>query len=267
MHYVITMKMILFFSDLESTLIYSGYPEHTCVEYNEAKEVTYMTAQGINFLKDLLVRKDFVFIPCTLRSYEQTARIGFLKNGNVPIIICDNGFSIYENGILDKTWDNLMKENLATYPTDEIKSDIEILVSSNNMCCKIKNNRNAFFTLIFENAESANMHYVTIAKVLKRHKYKLELQGRKIYIIPDFLDKVLAVKYLCKKFNPSLVITAGDSSVDKSFVEEGNQRIIPSHSSLNIRNTIITKKTGISAGEEILDIVMSLLKNQKLNIK
>ena len=161
------MKMILFFSDLDSTLIYSGYPEHTCVEYNEAKEVTYMTAQGINFLKDLLVRKDFVFIPCTLRSYEQTARIGFLKNGNVPIIICDNGFSIYENGILDKTWDNLMKENLATYPTDEIKSDIEILVSSNNMCCKIKNNRNAFFTLIFENAESANMHYVTIAKVLK----------------------------------------------------------------------------------------------------
>lgn len=261
------MKMILFFSDLDSTLIYSGYPEHTCVEYNEAKEVTYMTAQGINFLKDLLVRKDFVFIPCTLRSYEQTARIGFLKNGNVPIIICDNGFSIYENGILDKTWDNLMNENLATYPTDEIKSDIEILVSSNNMCCKIKNNRNAFFTLIFENAESANMHYVTIAKVLKRHKYKLELQGRKIYIIPDFLDKVLAVKYLCKKFNPSLVITAGDSSVDKSFVEEGNQRIIPSHSSLNIRNTIITKKTGISAGEEILDIVMSLLKNQKLNIK
>lgn len=261
------MKMILFFSDLDSTLIYSGYPEHTCVEYNEAKEVTYMTAQGINFLKDLLVRKDFVFIPCTLRSYEQTARIGFLKNGNVPIIICDNGFSIYENGILDKTWDNLMKENLATYPTDEIKSDIEILVSSNNMCCKIKNNRNAFFTLIFENAESANMHYVTIAKVLKRHKYNLELQGRKIYIIPDFLDKVLAVKYLCKKFNPSLVITAGDSSVDKSFVEEGNQRIIPSHSSLNIRNTIITKKTGISAGEEILDIVMSLLKNQKLNIK
>ena len=261
------MKMILFFSDLDSTLIYSGYPEHTCVEYNEAKEVTYMTAQGINFLKDLLVRKDFVFIPCTLRSYEQTARIDFLKNGNVPIIICDNGFSIYENGILDKTWDNLMKENLATYPTDEIKSDIEILVSSNNMCCKIKNNRNAFFTLIFENADSANMHYVTLAKVLKRHKYKLELQGRKIYIIPDFLDKVLAVKYLCKKFNPSLVITAGDSSVDKSFVEEGNQRIIPSHSSLNIRNTIITKKTGISAGEEILDIVMSLLKNQKLNIK
>ena len=111
------------------------------------------------------------------------------------------------------------------------------------------------------------MHYVTIAKVLKRHKYKLELQGRKIYIIPDFLDKVLAVKYLCKKFNSSLVITAGDSSVDKSFVEEGNQRIIPSHSSLNIRNTIITKKSGISAGEEILDIVMSLLKNQKLNIK
>ena len=261
------MKMILFFSDLDSTLIYSGYPEHTCVEYNEAKEVTYMTALGINFLKNLLVRKDFVFIPCTLRSYEQTARIDFLKNGNVPIIICDNGFSIYENGILDKTWDNLMKENLATYPTDEIKSDIEILVSTNNMCCKIKNNRNAFFTLIFENAESANMHYVTIAKVLKRHKYKLELQGRKIYIIPDFLDKVLAVKYLCKKFNPSLVITAGDSSVDKSFVEEGNQRIIPSHSSLNIRNTIITKKTGISAGEEILDIVMSLLKNQKLNIK
>ena len=259
------MKMILFFSDLDSTLIYSGYPEHTCVEYNESKEVTYMTTQGINHLHNLLVRKDFVLIPCTLRSYEQATRIDFLKNGNVPIIICDNGFSIYENGILDKTWDNLMKEKLETYPTDEIKGDIEILVSSYNICCRIKNNRNAFFTLIFEYAESANMHYATVAKVLKRHKYKLELQGRKLYIIPDFLDKVLAVKYLCKKFNPSLVITAGDSSVDKSFVEEGNQRIIPSHSSLNIRNTIITKKSGISAGEEILSITYSFVNDSNFN--
>lgn len=259
------MKMILFFSDLDSTLIYSGYPEHTCVEYNEAKEVTYMTAQGINFLKDLLVRKDFVFIPCTLRSYEQTSRISFLKNGNVPIIICDNGFSIYENGILDKTWDNLMKENLATYPTDEIKTDIEILVSSNNMCCKIKNNRNAFFTLIFENFKLANMHFDTIVKSLKGYRYKLELQGRKLYIIPDFLDKILAVKYLCKKNNPSLVITAGDSSVDKSFIEQGNLRFVPLHSSLKINSSIITRSSGIKAGEEILNIIMTLLKNQKLN--
>lgn len=259
------MKKTLFISDLDSTLIYSGYPEHTCVEYNESKEVTYMTTQGINLFHDLLVRRDFVFIPCTLRSYEQATRIDFLKNDNVPIIVCDNGFSIYENGILDKTWDNLMKENLATYPTDDIKSEIEIMVSSNNMCCKIKNNRNAFFTLIFENAESANMHYVTVAKELKRYKYKLELQRRKLYIIPDFLDKVLAVKYLCKKINPSLVITAGDSSVDKSFIEQGNQRIIPSHSTLNIRNAIITKKWGINAGEEILSIIYSFVSDFDFN--
>ena len=62
-----------------------------------------------------------------------------------------------------------------------------------------------------------------------------------------------------------MVITAGDSSVDKSFVEEGNQRIIPSHSSLNIRNTIITKKSGISAGEEILSIIYSFVNDSNFN--
>lgn len=259
------MKKILFFSDLDSTLIYSGYPEHTCVEYNESKEVTYMTTQGINLLHNLLIRKDLVFIPCTLRSYEQATRIAFLKNDNVPTIVCDNGFSIYNNGTLDETWDNLMKEKLATYPTDEIKGDIEILVSSYNICCRIKNNRNAFFTLIFENAKSANMHYETITKALKKYSYKLELQGRKLYIIPDFLDKVLAVKYLCQKINHDLVITAGDSTVDKSLVEEGNLRIVPSHSSLNTKNTTITKKSGINAGEEILSIISIFVNSSNFN--
>ena len=152
-----------------------------------------------------------------------------------------------------------MKEKLETYPTNEIKGEIEILVSSYNICCRIKNNRNAFFTLIFENVESANIHYATITKALKKYNYKLELQGRKLYIIPDFLDKVLAVKYLCHKINHDLVITAGDSTVDKTFIEEGNQRIIPSHSSLNTKNTIITKKSGIYAGEEILSTIFSIV--------
>ena len=62
-----------------------------------------------------------------------------------------------------------------------------------------------------------------------------------------------------------MVITAGDSSVDKSFIEEGNQRIIPSHSTLNIRNAIITKKWGINAGEEILSIIYSFVNDFDFN--
>ena len=88
--------------------------------------------------------------------------------------------------------------------------------------------------------------------------YRLELQGRKLYVIPQFLDKSIAVKYLLSQCKKDLVITSGDSRVDELFIREGQLRILPHHASIDIENSSRTSNSGIIAGEEILLFVKSI---------
>ena len=254
------MKKILFFSDLDSTLIYSKNPEHVCVECEGLREITYMTRNALAILQTLLQRDDFMFIPCTLRSCEQTSRINYIKNGQVSLMVCDNGFSIYNKGNLDIRWDKIMREKLSAYPHNDIYRIIESFVESKHTECKFKVNRDAFFTIIFETPETAKVLKNEIINKLSRYEYKFNFHGRKLYVIPKFLDKEFAVKYICEEFKNADIITAGDSFVDKAFIELGRIKLLPKHSLLSIDNSIKTHNIGIYAGEEILDIVLSKMK-------
>ena len=83
--------MITFISDLDNTLIYSKQ-KGVCVEYLKEKELTYMTPTAKRIFSALLREQNFLFIPCTARSYEQTSRVEFVKH--LPYLICDMGGSI-----------------------------------------------------------------------------------------------------------------------------------------------------------------------------
>ena len=251
---------MLFFSDLDKTLVYSGYPDQVCVERSEDKEITYMTQEAIDVFKKLVGLENLVFIPCTLRSYEQTIRISILQSLARQIFICDNGFSIYEDGQLDECWDTIIQRELLAYNKEEIhKRLLSYYTLNTSEITNVKTNRDAFFTLIFIDAMAAKKHFRAVSNLVDESFYRLELQGRKLYVIPQFLDKSLAVKYLVAKYSNDVVITAGDSSVDEMFVKIGTLQILPAHSNLNIISAIRTKNYGIEAGQEILSIVLSSL--------
>ena len=80
-----------------------------------------------------------------------------------------------------------------------------------------------------------------------------------MYIIPNFLDKVLALRYIVSLFPDEMFVTAGDSNVDLAFVKEGEIAILPRHSKLNINKAMKTKSKGIDSGKEILDIINKLV--------
>jgi hydroxymethylpyrimidine pyrophosphatase-like HAD family hydrolase len=251
---------MLFITDLDKTIVYSGYPECYCVEYNENKEITYITEEAKKLLDILLKRKHFLLIPCTLRSFEQTKRIVFVKDKRTPIIICDNGFSVYVDGVLDTSWDKIMQSYLYDYPMQETYDKIENFIRVKNIpVSQIKSNRGAFYTIIFKNVADAEYYSAEIINTLEMSLYKIEKQGRKLYVIPGFLDKVLALRYIKDLLPQEKVITAGDSSVDLAFVREGDFSIIPSHSKLQIDNAIKTNSKGINAGEEILKLVINIV--------
>ena len=251
---------MLFFTDLDKTIVYSGYPEHYCVEYKETQEITYITIEAKRLLDNLLKKDRFRMIPCTLRSFEQTKRIEFISNELTPIIICDNGFSIYINGELDKSWDIKMNSNIVKYPMSETYKVIDDFITITNIpISQIKSNRDAFFTVIFKNITDADRFSDEIISKVDLSLYKIEKQGRKLYIIPNFLDKVLALRYIVSLFPDEMFVTAGDSNVDLAFVKEGEIAILPRHSKLNINKAIKTRSQGIAAGKEIFDIINTLV--------
>lgn len=254
---------MLFFTDLDKTIVYSGYPEHYCIEYKEKQEITYITIEAKRLLDNLLKKEDFLMIPCTLRSFEQTKRIEFITDTLTPIVICDNGFSIYLNGVLDKSWDIKMKSYIVKYPMSETYKAIENFITTTNIpISQIKSNRDAFFTIIFKNITDAESFSDKIIDIIDLSLYKTEKHGRKLYIIPNFLDKVLALRHVTSQFPDKMVVTAGDSNVDIAFVKEGKITILPRHSKIHINKAIKTKSKGIYAGTEILKILNKLIMKQ-----
>ena len=103
--------MVNLISDLDSTLIYSRQPNHKIIEYYEGRPITFMTQTAFDTLERLVANPNFQLIPCTLRSFEQTMRVEFLKKNMPKYMICDDGASIYINGILDEDYQNYLSVN------------------------------------------------------------------------------------------------------------------------------------------------------------
>ena len=52
--------------------------------------------------------KDFLFIPCTARNFQQTSRVEFIKK--LPYMVCDLGGSVYVDGKPDYRWKTLLRK-------------------------------------------------------------------------------------------------------------------------------------------------------------
>lgn len=249
-------------SDLDNTLIYSHQLSGVCVERLGERPITFMTERAVELLHLLLQKDNFCLVPCTLRSYEQTMRIDFVKEGLTPFLICDNGYSFYRNGKLDLNWDEKMKRLIDTSANLILYQQILDIIRLQNIPVKlVKSNRDAFYTIVFPDIETATHYATIILSALKLIGYKSTRQGRKLYIIPQFLDKSLAVAYLRNLYLGKLLVTAGDSDVDIQFVKQGDILFIPRHSSIVVDGARTTDNSGIMAGEEILQACFQMQSN------
>ena len=73
---------MLYFSDLDRTLIYSKKflkedLKEVPIEKYEGEYISFMTEKSINLLRE--INEKNIFIPCTTRSIEQYERIDFKK--------------------------------------------------------------------------------------------------------------------------------------------------------------------------------------------
>lgn len=257
------MENIYFITDLDRTIIHSRNKGYKCVEKIGEREITYMTDESYNKLQELLKNNLFIFIPCTMRSINQTLRVDFIREYNPKIIICTNGAQIYINGQLDKEWDKKIK-SLCDY--ERLNFNIKYLLELKELykekikVLEVRNIEDFYITIKCENSTEAEKFYEVIKDNFDEELVVLRIYA-KIFIIHKEINKVHAVDYIIYKFNIKRLITAGDSEVDERFTKRGIS-ILPKHSSFKHKKAIITEKSNIKSTEDILEIICNIIEEK-----
>lgn len=249
----------VFFSDLDKTLIFSGYKDkgYRCVDYRDDKEIAYMTEKAYTLINYLINLNDFSLIPTTLRTLSQTLEIDFINNYNHKYIICTNGAEIYVDKKLDLAWDKKMRELIKE---EDIRLQLDNIEKLNIPLLEILNMNDFYIKLRFNSPSNADKWEEDIKKLLLKDYYLIK-QSKLIFIMNINIKKEDAVKYLIEKYNFKNIYTAGDSSVDEMFTKiEGVKAYLPRHSTFKHNNTFISKDLGIYATEEILEELIKDLK-------
>lgn len=268
---------MIFSTDLDGTIIYSSRyltdknkDKVLSIEQLEGETISYISKKSYKLIEEL--NKKMLFIPVTTRTYEQYMRISIFQNYSPKYAITTSGAKILYNGKLIKEW---TKRIDSKYKELKINADDIFKVVTNLLdekaILKYRYSDKYFWTFILDMDKFDKNIYPSIQKNLLNSGWSTSLQGRKLYIIPKFIDKWEAVKYICERENIDFVISAGDTYLDSSMIVNSDVGIIPRHSQLNNKikserennNIYETEEFGILAGEEILLYVYDEWKKYK----
>ncbi len=249
---------MIYASDLDRTLIYSksfleGYSgEVVPVEENTNGEViSYISKMALENLKEISSKIDF--IPVTTRSFQEYKRTLFFDM--VPFAIIDNGGCILYYGKPIAEWEERLSRILREY---NLESVVEMFDGKSFVSRKpsIIDGKFVFFKQM---DEIACMNFCK--DNLDSRLYTFEIQRKKVYIIPRFISKQNALRYLVQAKNCQKIIASGDSALDEGIIKASNFAVVPRHSTMNFdnlldNNYVVTEAEGLECAEEITTKVL-----------
>lgn len=268
---------MIFASDLDSTLIYSS--KH-CKLINEENllpvdsynnQYSYITKSMQATLEH--INESMLFIPVTTRSIEQYTRMKYFYDTIKPkYAIVANGGIILKNGIELTDWSNISFTKIKEVISVRAMIKLCSFFLESDFVKTYKTCEDLFIYSILDedklvdSIKNAKIHlnYIEVLRSFcSKIDYSVSKQGKKVYIIPNCINKYDPINYIMKLENINMFMAAGDSLLDYPMIKHSNYGIVPSHGEL-LHNfcvnefggiVYITKQSGIFAGEEILDIV------------
>jgi len=265
---------MIFASDLDRTLIYSRKliedtdNEIILVERYDGKELSFMRKRALERLKG--ISEKMLFIPVTTRTIEQYKRIFIIEDYIKPTYaITSNGGNILKNGEVDEQWREIINNKVNSLtPHETVKEKFLKSFSHISWINKMILRDNLFYSVHFEKQTDINLTELEgFRKWAEDNHWKVSLQGKKLYIVPEPVNKWDAVLYIKNIENKTKVISAGDSYLDYPILINADHAICPSHGELKLlidnkkvkKNHIkMTISEGIGASEEIMEIVRKL---------
>lgn len=260
-------------TDLDRTMVYSqnsmqveeGLKDDLLfkvVEMYEKRPLSYMTSPA--YLNLEIINSHAHLVPVTTRTEKQFKRIkvpGTTKHDfeshRKQYAVTTNGAKILVNGVADEAWSEKIS---AGFEGDVATVDeAHQYMKQFKKAPWVKDYRNAdgyFLYMVIDRAEAPEHTLKEIRAAMDAFNWTTSLQGRKIYFVPEFINKGAAFAEVVKRVNGDYSIGCGDSLLDISLMETADISIRPRHGELEdvgytAENNVVTKHSGIFAGEEI----------------
>ncbi|WP_051316967.1 HAD family hydrolase [Ectobacillus panaciterrae] len=264
---------MMFASDLDQTLIYSkkafrcemGETDVQLIEVLEGKEISFMTRKAISMLKNLA--NQVLFVPVTTRTIEQYRRISLFQHEIIPeYAVTSNGGHILHKGMVDKEWSQKIRNKLfECQPKEAILNKFKEIYHEEWVLTQ-KTADDLFCYAIVAQDRIPHDELEAFGEWLTQNGWTYSLQGRKLYFVPNPVNKWEAVEYIKKMTNKKKVATAGDSLLDLPMLEVADFAFSPVHGELDrmtlSKHIIRTSQSGILASEEILQLAGAALLQQ-----
>ncbi|MFQ1003882.1 HAD family hydrolase [Modestobacter sp. SSW1-42] len=264
------MTRTLIASDLDRTLIYSaaaapsgglvadpdgpGATGLVAVERYEGRDISFMTPAAATALAALAARE--VVVPVTTRTPAQLARVRL--PGPAPrYAIAANGGVLLVDGVPDPVWAaRVAREVAAVAPLSAVLADLTALCRPEwagrpriaaDLFCSVVVDRPAVPAGVVER----------LTDRARAGGWSVSLQGRKIYLVPQPLQKSTAAMEVARRVGADVVLAAGDSLLDVDLLAAADRAVRPGHGEIAASGwsapwVDALTSTGAAAGEEIV---------------
>ncbi|MCI9647531.1 MAG: HAD hydrolase family protein [Lachnospiraceae bacterium] len=235
--------MIVFYSDLDNTLIYSYRREiggkKRCVEVYQGREISFMSEYSYHLLQE--ISKKALFIPVTTRTMEQYQRIDLGIGIPEYALVCNGGILLV-NGQRDDAWYEESR-NMVQGCQEALHWAAGLLEKDNNVNFEIRNIEQLFlFTKSAQPAQTAEY----LRQGLAHTQVDVFSNGAKVYAVPKKLTKGMALCRFRRRIGSSVLferqgqntafhtIAAGDSEFDIPMLQQADVALAPCelHSSI-----------------------------------
>lgn len=230
---------IVLFSDLDDTLIKTkrkldNSKKHIVAGFNKKGEEHSFITDGLNSYLDILLNAGVQIIPTTARNAGAYGRSIFSKDNRIKIAIIDFGANILINNKPDKEYANLVKDkyNNLSMPLSVLHDKImELLLNvttEQKLSIKILDE---YYLLIRYDKDKLDEKFNNLFKKILDEflpdEYYLYYNQTTFSILPKFLNKSMAVKYIKDKITPVLTFGLGDNINDFDFMKETDMVMLP----------------------------------------
>lgn len=267
---------MLFACDLDQTLIYSRHSmgeidedELIPVEKYEGADLSFMTRSALDLLRQVGDR--LYFVPTTTRIVEQYDRIhGLSERFRCRFAIVSNGGRVLVDGKPDGEWDAFIREEIRMKSASraEAKERFDRLadpawIVKDRLCDDL------FYSIVVHRDAIPAGWMEELASGLDERGWSCSLQGRKIYLVPNPVNKGAAVAYVKELAGAREVFAAGDSLLDESMLLIADEAMAPAHGELfrkyGGRHGLIrfARRSGIRASEDILQALAGRLEMRR----
>lgn len=234
------MKKILLFLDLDDTIfqtrrknkdatIQATYPANI-------EKASYMSNSQSLMFELFYNNPDVMIIPVTARDIEQYKRTEISKKSLIAVTYFAG--MIVHNNEIDLHWQKNIQDNYKKMQLDistiftDLQQELDPSIFKSHIVedfyIVIKNKFNSSFE---HNQQNEILKLLLLKKITD--EYFIHHNNNNISIIPKFIDKKNAVKYLIEKYQPELTIGMGDSFTDINFMNLCDFKIIPTQSQIN----------------------------------